>query len=145
MLIESCVAASLVVAVDQATKGMVLRRRVPSPTPERRFGPRIRIVSNAGMGFGLLRNSRLLPVVWGAVVLLLALAVVVIPELQARPAQIALGAAVGGAASNLVDMRLRNSVVDFIDLRIWPVFNPADCAIVCGAGFALWAVVSAHV
>lgn len=39
----------------------------------------------------------------------------------------------GGAVSNLIDrVRVDGRVIDFIDFRIWPVFNFADSAIVCG-------------
>jgi signal peptidase II len=45
---------------------------------------------------------------------------------------VALGAALGGAASNLLDHVLRGAVVDYVDLRGWPVFNLADAAMVSG-------------
>jgi signal peptidase II len=56
---------------------------------------------------------------------------------------VALGLVLGGALGNLVDRVfrdegvLRGSVVDFIsvfapDGRVWPIFNAADSAIVCG-------------
>jgi len=39
----------------------------------------------------------------------------------------------GGAIGNLIDrVRIDGRVIDFIDFRIWPVFNFADSAIVCG-------------
>ena len=39
----------------------------------------------------------------------------------------------GGAVSNLIDrVRIDGRVIDFIDFRIWPIFNFADSAIVCG-------------
>jgi signal peptidase II len=39
----------------------------------------------------------------------------------------------GGAVGNLIDrLRIDGKVIDFIDFRIWPVFNFADSAIVCG-------------
>ncbi len=39
----------------------------------------------------------------------------------------------GGAVGNLIDrVRVNGMVIDFIDFRIWPVFNFADSAIVCG-------------
>jgi signal peptidase II len=51
---------------------------------------------------------------------------------QARLAEIGLGLAFGGASGNLLDIIRHRSVVDFIDLRWWPVFNVADVAIVGG-------------
>jgi signal peptidase II len=51
---------------------------------------------------------------------------------DATAARIGLGAALGGATANVVDRLWRGGVVDFIDLRFWPVFNLADCAIVGG-------------
>jgi signal peptidase II len=47
-----------------------------------------------------------------------------------------LGLAFGGAAGNLADILARHSVIDFIDLGWWPVFNLADAAIVVGLGTA---------
>jgi len=39
----------------------------------------------------------------------------------------------GGAIGNLIDrVRVDGRVIDFIDFRIWPVFNFADSALVCG-------------
>lgn len=41
--------------------------------------------------------------------------------------------ALGGAVGNLIDrVRIGGRVIDFLDFRIWPVFNFADTAIVCG-------------
>ncbi len=56
---------------------------------------------------------------------------------------VALGLVLGGAVGNLVDRvfrdpgLLRGGVVDFLSLfdpygRVWPIFNVADSAIVCG-------------
>lgn len=51
---------------------------------------------------------------------------------------VAFGMILGGAAGNLVNrlsggFDLSGKVVDFIDFRIWPVFNVADSAVVIGA------------
>ncbi|MDQ3098464.1 MAG: signal peptidase II [bacterium] len=46
---------------------------------------------------------------------------------------IALPLIAGGGISNIIDRIFHNgTVVDFIDLRYWPVFNLADSAIVTG-------------
>jgi len=43
----------------------------------------------------------------------------------------------GGAIGNLIDRITLGFVVDFIDFRIWPVFNVADSAITIGAAIIL--------
>ena len=43
----------------------------------------------------------------------------------------------GGAIGNLIDRIWLGYVVDFIDFRIWPVFNIADSAITVGAAIIL--------
>lgn len=57
---------------------------------------------------------------------------------QSHVALFGLGLAFGGAAGNLLDILRRRYIVDFIDLRWWPVFNLADVAIVAGLVVALW-------
>lgn len=49
------------------------------------------------------------------------------------------GLIAGGAVGNLIDRVVRaesgflsGSVIDFVDLQWWPVFNVADAAVVCG-------------
>ena len=44
----------------------------------------------------------------------------------------------GGAIGNLTDRILLGHVIDFIDLRVWPVFNVADSAITIGACIVLF-------
>jgi signal peptidase II len=53
-------------------------------------------------------------------------------------ALIGLGSAFGGAAGNLLDIWRRRLIIDFIDLRWWPVFNVADLAITAGLVLAFW-------
>lgn len=44
----------------------------------------------------------------------------------------ALALILGGAIGNLVDRVVYGFIIDFIDLRVWPVFNIADSAITAG-------------
>lgn len=55
---------------------------------------------------------------------------------QAPLALVGLGLAFGGATGNLLDILRLRCVVDFIDLRWWPIFNLADLAIVAGLALA---------
>ena len=41
----------------------------------------------------------------------------------------------GGAIGNYIDRILRGYVVDFLDFKVWPVFNLADVMIVIGCIF----------
>lgn len=52
-----------------------------------------------------------------------------------------LGLVGAGAAGNLVDALAYGYVVDFLDIRVWPVFNVADMAIVCGSVLLAWQLV----
>jgi signal peptidase II len=46
---------------------------------------------------------------------------------------VALGLQMGGAiGNNLIDRPLRGSVVDFLHVHYWPVFNVADSCITVG-------------
>lgn len=60
---------------------------------------------------------------------------------QTHASMAGVGAAIGGAAGNLLDVLRRRSVLDFIDLRWWPVFNIADVGIVAGLAVAFWPAV----
>jgi signal peptidase II len=131
-------AAVAVLVADQTTKFLALQR-----LPEHGSAPRFfllrRIWNNHGCG-----GSRVAPAVMLALWMAEVVALVVFVEsgflFTSAWAQIALGAALGGATGNLIDRIWRRGVVDFIDLRVWPVFNLADTAIVVGAMFAALSV-----
>lgn len=54
--------------------------------------------------------------------------------------RLALGLMVGGACGNLIDRLRVGEVIDFLDFRIWPVFNVADMAITAGVILLAWEV-----
>jgi signal peptidase II len=56
-------------------------------------------------------------------------------------AQVGVGAALGGALGNLLEVLRRQAITDFLDLGWWPVFNLADVGIVGGLVFAFWPLV----
>jgi signal peptidase II len=136
MLVEVVVPAVLVLVADQASKRAVARRLAPGGVlvtlPG--VGARIRRVDNRRPAPGVGAHPRRLALVW-----LVAVASAGLAALALDPAgQVALGVALGGAAGNVLDRLRHGGVVDFIDLRIWPVFNLADLAIVAGVALAGW-------
>ncbi len=96
----------------------------------------LRFTTNAGGAFGLFGGQPWL--FFGATLLISAVIVATSPKVATRMSAIGLGLILGGALGNVTDRVIRGPgvsgrVVDFIDLRIWPVFNLADSAIVIGA------------
>lgn len=94
---------------------------------------RLRYTTNTGAAFGLFRDQ-------GTVLAVVALVVVSgiliyyrrLPDLSLL-VRISLGLQLGGAIGNLADRLLRDgSVVDFIEIVLWPIFNIADAAVVLG-------------
>ena len=92
----------------------------------------IDLVHNTGAAFGVMPNQTILFIVI-AVAIVTAL-IVSYRRLARGPIalRIGLGLVLGGALGNLADRVRLGYVVDFIDLRWWPVFNVADSCIVIG-------------
>jgi signal peptidase II len=138
MIIELLLCAGLVIAVDQLSKLIVVRQFEEGQFFSMGSLVQIRRVSNTRESFGLPRNRLAMLLLWGWIVLSMILLVRYGPFFQSQVAQMGLGAALGGATSNLLDRWLRGVIIDFIDVGFWPVFNIADAAIVLGVAIALW-------
>ncbi len=93
---------------------------------------------NTGAAFGLLQNS---PAVLVAVSTLLILLIMygLVRSGRRRSGLASYGWAVvmAGAAGNLYDRLRYGYVIDFLDLRVWPVFNVADMGICIGVFLVL--------
>jgi Lipoprotein signal peptidase len=130
---------TVVVAIDRIAKSMVTARLQEGAFSNANiFGVRLGHVVNRRNPWGSAIGVRLMAVAW----LVLAAGSLAFAKLIDNPTTlIGLGALLGGAMGNLVDGISRRGVTDFIDLRVWPVFNVADTAIVCGATLLLWDVI----
>lgn len=142
MLGELLIPAGFVLAIDQASKKLVFERFGQAKPSRSDVGwrPRLRPLLNTTIALGLVRDRRALVLLWGFAALGTVVLVFHAPAFQTWAACVGLGAALGGATSNLIDWLRRGAVMDFLDLRIWPVFNLADAFIVLGMGVALWSV-----
>ena len=97
---------------------------------------RFKFVSHRHKSYETAGARTSLVIVW-----ILALASVVILNrfgawFQSAMSLAGLGLALGGAASNLLDILRRRYVIDYIDLGWWSVFNLADVAILGGLAAA---------
>lgn len=87
---------------------------------------------NTGMAFSLLQSAA----PWVIIVINLLVAgimlVIITPFVQ-RPLGLCAGALLlGGSLGNLYDRVQRHYVIDYLDFRVWPVFNLADICIFLG-------------
>ena len=134
--------AWIVLLADQATKQLAMTSLRPGTTTPVIDGVlHWTLQRNPGAAFGILQRF---PMVFTALAIALVIGVAVnlrrIPDVGHG---VAVGLVLGGAMGNLADRLFRDPgpfrghVVDFIDLRVWPVFNIADSAIVAGAGLLI--------
>jgi signal peptidase II len=94
------------------------------------------IFHNTGMAFGLFKDHGIVFIVIpAAAIALLVYNIYYYRENDniSRSYIFALSLILGGAIGNLFDRITLGYVVDFIDFRVWPVFNIADSAITIGA------------
>lgn len=128
---------ALVVICDQVTKHWALNALNNGRTIDIFWTLRFNLVFNSGMAFS--KGQGL-----GRFIGLLAIGVAVWLWLSLRKISTTIGVVgtamlIGGAIGNVVDRLfrgdawLRGSVVDFIDLQWFPVFNIADSSVTIGA------------
>jgi signal peptidase II len=123
--------AGLVVALDQATKQLVVDSLRRGESVNVFLGLDITNTRNTGVAFGALQGGGLV------VGLLIGLSLGVLVGyflLNAdRPLLwLPVGMLLGGALGNLADRAREGAVIDFIDPIAWPAFNLADASIVVG-------------
>ena len=128
--------ALLVFVADQASKALVLRYlplgRSWNPIPFLRRWVSITHVVNSGAAFGLFPDHGTLFVVIAVVVVAAIVTYYRYLPTDRWLVRTSLGLQLGGALGNLLDRLHYGHVVDFIDFKVWPVFNLADSAIVVG-------------
>jgi signal peptidase II len=131
--------AGLVVAVDQATKQLVVTNIAPNEKVAVVPGLDFTSTRNTGVAFGALEGGGLIvAILIGAS---LALLVAYFVANRDRPwLWLPVGMLLGGALGNLADRAREGAVIDFIDPIAWPAFNVADSCIVIGVLLLLWLV-----
>jgi signal peptidase II len=92
----------------------------------------ITYVENTGIAFGLFPQGHFLFIVISFIII----AVIIFFErkkiIKSLREKICLGLILGGALGNLIDRLRFGFVIDFLDFRIWPVFNLADSGVCIG-------------
>ena len=130
------VIALLVIGLDQLSKHYVelnLSLGVPwNPIESLRPYVSFTYITNKGAAFGMFPALSTLFTVIPIIVVI----VILIYYRHLSNGQwvmtVGLGLQLGGALGNLVDRIRVGHVVDFIDFKVWPIFNIADSSIVVG-------------
>ena len=126
----------MVLLADQFTKSLVLRNlsvgEMWNPISPLRSLVTVTHVTNTGAAFGLFREYGLFFAIVAVIVVVGIIAFYRCLPPRQNLLTLSLGLQLGGALGNLLDRIRLGSVVDFIDFKIWPVFNLADTAIVAG-------------
>jgi signal peptidase II len=129
--VRAGLAALVVLALDQATKQLVVHSLARGESRNVFFGIELTNVRNKGVAFGAFGGG-------GVPVTLLTLAAVAFlityfAMHASRPwLWLPVGVIAGGAFGNLLDRIREGAVIDFIDPMLWPAFNVADMGIVIG-------------
>ena len=131
--------SSTLLVIDQLTKWLVTRMMVPGQSiPLIPSVMHLTYVQNTGAAFGLMKGRQLIFIVMSLLVIgWLGWDMVTRPPVARRPYW---GATLimAGAAGNLIDRLRFGYVTDFLDVRVWPVFNVGDSAITIGVLLLIW-------
>jgi len=119
--------------LDQLIKYLVTQLMRPSQTiPLIHQRLHLTYVQNTGAAFGLLKGQGFFLIGVGLLVIVTVIYFHHRISQKESLTQMALAFILGGSLGNLIDRFFRGYVVDFIDLRFWPVFNLADMAVNLG-------------
>lgn len=130
--------AIIIFLIDQATKLAVLEWLKPIRSVEMPGGFwALTYSENTGGAFSFLRGHNWVFIVFGSIILMVLLWLAREAPDSPPKQNLAMGLLVGGAVGNLLDRVRLSYVVDFLDFKVWPIFNIADSAICVGIGLLL--------
>jgi signal peptidase II len=90
-------------------------------------------VENTGAAFGIFQNG-VLPLIIFSIILIVSLILLKKHFDDIGPlAGLGVVFVIGGAVGNLYDRMVIGNVIDFIDFKVWPVFNVADSFVCIGS------------
>lgn len=131
-----------ILAIDQLVKLAVKLSMLPGesiPVIDGFF--HFTYVLNPGAAFGMLENQQIFFIAAG--LMIIAVFIYCYPQIRSQCAYFHYGcvALLAGAVGNLIDRVRTGLVVDYLDFRVWPVFNIADIAIVVGVISMMYAII----
>ena len=142
-IILAFLTAGTIIFIDRLTKNFFMNFLSSGESfPIVRDFLHVTLVHNTGIAFGFFKEH-------GSVFIVIPLIAIVLlvfnifyykqnNEALSRSYILGFSLILGGAMGNLIDRIRFGYVIDFIDFRVWPVFNIADSAITIGAVIIAW-------
>jgi len=128
----------IILSLDQLTKFLVAKYFILNHSiPVIRGIFNLTLVHNKGAAFGILKNQTSL-LIFTSIFAIILIYFSLKGNSHRRNYIVFLSLVLAGAIGNLIDRLFFGYVVDFLDFRIWPVFNVADSSITIGAILLGW-------
>jgi signal peptidase II len=129
-----------ILSLDQLTKFIITRNlfyHQSVPVIPHVF--HLTLIFNQGAAFGILKNQTPL-FIFTSFLAVILIFLALKENRQGKLYPLALSFILAGALGNLIDRLFFGYVIDFLDFRVWPVFNIADSAITVGAILLGWSI-----
>ncbi len=132
-----------ILVIDQISKTLIVANlAIGQSIPIIRNVLHITFVKNTGAAFGLFKNSTPIFIAISIIAVVFITGLILSSIKKAnffsnKTFDIGLILILSGALGNLIDRLKCGYVIDFIDVRIWPVFNIADTSITIGTALLL--------
>jgi len=103
-------------------------------------------VHNTGAAFGIFKDHSLTLTIVGFVGIVVILLLVFVLRsrwslLDSMLVTSAIGLVMGGTIGNLIDRLRMGYVIDFMDFKVWPVFNVADASVTIGVIIVAYCII----
>ena len=122
--------ALFIVFLDQITKFLIKQNfQLNQSIPIIKNILHLTYITNTGSAFGLFKGLNVFFILFSIIVIILIFYYLNKTKENEKALLFAIGLLLGGTIGNLIDRVFYGVVTDFIDFRIWPVFNLADSAV----------------
>ncbi len=126
----------LILLMDRITKFFALNIKDSIPIINNVF--HLTLSKNTGGGFSLFQGQKIFLIIISIIVII---AILYYYNKVSKKFNIAFAFVLAGTLGNLIDRLYFSYVIDFIDLRIWPIFNIADISLTIGAIILIYRVI----
>ena len=125
--------ALIIILIDQITKFLIrINFQLNETLPLIKNIFHLTYIHNFGAGFGILQQQRWILIFISLVVI--GIIFYYFDRIKEKEIllQVLVGFVLGGTIGNLIDRLIYGFVIDFLDFRIWPIFNFADSFVTIG-------------